>query len=146
MEQRSSIHAELSDFHEAFHPGLKSRVVDMSKLICEVWLGRERGVAFKEALKTKSVKAALEDCGIDFPENYVKFQIDTSTYNGSIEMEEDLSRGLTFLWKLPYAPWPDTAIGQDEIVAWIDRCDQWLTDPEPTLPCPSSPFIPLATT
>ncbi len=139
-------HQTLETFHDGFDSALKSRIVDLSKLLCEVWLGEERGLKFKEAMLTKSVKEALTDCQIEFPEKFVDFVLDTSSFNGSLEVQENLHQGLTFLWKLPYAPWPQSALDKDEINKWISTCDDWLKqDHDQTLPCPTNIYIPLAT-
>jgi hypothetical protein len=136
------------EFHNTLDSALKSRLVDISKLICEVWLGEARGVKFKNAIKSRrDVKDALNDCGITFPENYVRFQLDTSSYNGSIEIEEDLRKGLTFLWNLPYAPRPAFGITEAEVKEWIAKCDEWMASGTPSqdFPVPDNVYIPLAT-
>jgi hypothetical protein len=141
------VHQELDNFHGAFDASLKTRIVDMSKLLCEVWLKSGRGEKFKEALKTKSVKEALAECHIYFPDDFVQFELDTSTYNGSIEILEELHRGLTFLWKLPYASWPEKGVTEAEIQSWIYTVDEWLDsdDHNQDLPTPPNIYIPLAT-
>jgi hypothetical protein len=140
-------HQDLDNFHGAFDASLKTRIVDMSKLLCEVWLKSERGEKFKEALKTKNVKEALAECNISFPDDFVQFELDTSTYNGSIEILEELHRGLTFQWKLPYASWPEKGVTEAEIHSWIKTTDEWLQsgDPNQDLPTPPNIYIPLAT-
>jgi hypothetical protein len=137
----------MSDFHGTIDSALKSRLVDISKLICEVWLDEPRGKKFKEAIKSRrDIKEALGECKISFPEKGISFQLDTSTYNGSIEIEEDLKRGLTFLWKLPYAAWPEKGIKEQELKDWITKCDTWLKDdPSKDFPIPDNIYIPLAT-
>jgi hypothetical protein len=137
-------------FHETLDPDFKASLVNISKLICEVWLDEPRGKKFQDTIESRrDVKLALNQCGIPLPEEGVIFQLDTSTYNGSIEIEEDLKRGLTFLWKLPYAAWPEKGIKEEEIKDWINTCDQWLEDfksnPGQDFPIPKNIYLPLAT-
>jgi hypothetical protein len=139
----------MSDLHEMLDSGFKSKLVDISKLICEVWIEEPRGKKFKNALtSSRDVKAALRICNIDVPDK-VKFELDTSTYNGSIDIEEDLTAGLTFSWKLPYAAWPQTGITKEELEAWIAKCDKWMasasSNPKQDFPTPNNIYIPLAT-
>jgi hypothetical protein len=137
----------MPDLHEMLDPDFKSKLVDISKLICEVWIEEPRGKQFKKALaSSRDVSKALLACGIDVPDK-VKFELDTSTYNGSIELEEDLNQGLTFSWKLPYAAWPQTGITKKELEAWIAKCDGWIAsgNPKQDFPIPDNIYIPLAT-
>jgi hypothetical protein len=145
-------HPKLDNFHnDSFTRTFKTRVMDMSKLLCEVWLERERGILFKDSLKQgkNTVKEALAECKIYWPDDFLNFELDTSTYNGSIEMSEDLHRGLTFLWKLPYAAWPEKGITESEITGWIETVDEWLektAESPQEFPTPPNIYIPLATT
>lgn len=137
----------MPDLHEMLDPVFKSQLVDISKLICEVWIGEPRGNDFKNALNSsRDVRTALQACNINVPEK-VKFELDTATYNGSIEIEEDLNQGLTFSWKLPYAAWPQTGITQNELKDWIAECDQWIASGNfsQDFPIPKNIYIPLAT-
>jgi hypothetical protein len=140
----------MTKFHETLDADFKSSLVNISKLICEVWLDKPRGKKFKNAITSRrDVKGSLDACGISLPAEGVIFQLDTSTYNGSVEIEEDLKRGLTFLWKLPYAAWPEKGISKEELSEWITTCDKWLEDfksnPSEDFPIPKNIYIPLAT-
>jgi|GEM_PF-2734617 hypothetical protein len=137
-------------FHETLDADFKASLVNISKLICEVWLDEPRGKKFTASITSRrDVKRSLNDCGIPLPEEGVIFQLDTSTYNGSIEIEEDLKRGLTFAWKLPYAAWPEKGISEAELRDWISTCDKWLEDFKSNrskdFPIPKNIYIPLAT-
>ena len=136
----------LKDCQGIFSIEFNTLAMEISRLLSEAWLDIGKGREFKEALKTKSVKQALIECGINVQyDDSLQFMLDTSTYKGSIVMPELLHQGLTFLWQLPYAPRPQNGITEAEIGYWISEVDNWLKNPTTTTPEPPNIYIPLAT-
>ncbi|HAC62419.1 MAG TPA: hypothetical protein DCF68_02495 [Cyanothece sp. UBA12306] len=144
QEHTDALHA-LAD--ESF----KSHCVKISRLLSEVWLNTENGKTFQEDIKTMSLGDALKNQGIDLHSDFLRYELDTSSYNGSLIPEEILDRGLNFVWYLPYAPCPtEASMNRADIEDWITTTTKWLEkaeeDPNLPFPVPPNPYIPLATT
>lgn len=144
QEHTDALHA-LTD--ESF----KSHCVKISRLLSEVWLNTENGKTFQEDIKTMSLGDALKNQGIDLHSDFLRYELDTSSYNGSLIPEEILDRGLNFVWYLPYAPCPtEASMKRADIEDWIKTTTEWLEraeeDPNLPFPVPPNPYIPLATT
>ena len=137
--------------HAIAETSFKIHCVKISRLLSQVWLGTPEGNKFKEDInKGTPLKEALKNQGIELHSDFLRYELDTSTYNGSLIPEEILNRGLNFVWYLPYAPCPtEASMDRKDIEEWIDTTNAWLekeqNNPGQQFPVPPNPYIPLAT-
>lgn len=158
MSEPMSKEMRLSRYQDLGLPNFRKTIVELSKLLVQVWLGEEPGKIFKEEIMTLGLHQALENQQIFFPAEWFIAELDPDSFLGSIQMSEagmwskpGNEGGLEMILKIPYAPWPQTGVTEAELQVWIERCNVWLKEakyenPEHPFPLPPNPYIPLATT
>jgi len=148
---KAEIHARYVD---SGMPGFRRVIVELSKLLVQAWLNDPEGVKFKQDIVEYGLNRALADQGIFFPADWLSAQINPDSFVGSIEFSEaatweNPNTGFQMIFKVPYAPWPENGVTQQELEAWRDECQQWIQDkkyddPRAAFPAPKNPYIPLA--
>jgi hypothetical protein len=136
-------------------PGFRHTIVKLSKLLVQVWLNEGEGRQFKEDILSQGLEKALINQDLFLPTEWLTAELDVDTFIGSIEIDEsDIWKnpefGFKLLWKIPYAPWPQSGVTKEELEEWVKTCDKWLEEenhhkPEAHFPIPKNPYIPLAT-
>ena len=134
-------------------------MVEVSKLLVERWQGTPRGKKFDNDVNNApgGMREALHNAGIseiDQLNTWINVEATPGASQGSLECDESVNpnRGLVFRWKIPFSDKPpESSLPDQLLVAWIEKCDEWLAsekpeDPNEPFPDPDNQNIPLATT
>ncbi|WP_254565807.1 hypothetical protein [Oscillatoria sp. HE19RPO] len=155
MSEQMSKEMRLDRYNNSGLPQIRRTMVQISKLLVLAWLNQDEGEQFKHDINELGVHKALVKQGIFFPADWLTAEIDPDSFLGSVEISEASSwenpkKGLEMVFKIPYAPWPQTGVTKQELHEWIEICNNWLKtadydDPDKPFPVPPNPYIPLAT-
>lgn len=155
MSEQISEEMRLQRYNDSGLPQMRQTMVKISKLLVLAWLKEGEGVKFKNDINKYGVHQALINQEIFFPAEWLTAEIDPDSFIGSIEITEASSwenpkKGLEMVFKIPYAPWPEKGVTEDELKQWVKICNDWLDEskyqePKEPFPVPPNPYIPLAT-
>ena len=139
------------DYHILGLQAFRYSCIKLSKLLVEIWLKTDDGLAFKNDINTIGIVRAMANRGMVLPEAWLTATLDENSLTGRIQpVQVGTVEGLQLVWEIPYAAWPVGGITKEELEEWIKICDHWIEsrtyrDPFAPFPKPISPYSPFGT-
>jgi hypothetical protein len=149
--QLNEINQRLRESHVLALQGFRFACIKISKLLVEIWLKTGEGREFQKDINEIGIVKALARRGMELPEEWLTATLDENTLSSKIEvLQVGTVEGLKYVWRIPYAAWPQAGVTREELEQWIEICDEWITtqqyeNPYAPFPKPISPYVPFGT-